>query len=60
MEIKHVIDNVYDVFTGYGWENHTRIKFVKTNHGNFVHYVSGIKLPKIDLIRISKTIEKDN
>jgi hypothetical protein len=44
--------NFYDIFTGNGWKNHTRV-FIHNSH---VLFKSGIKLTKIQFIEISKSI----
>jgi len=44
--------HIYDVFTGDGWKNWSRYH-VKQGK---VLYIAGNSLPKIDLIRISKSI----
>lgn len=44
--------HMYDVFTGDGWKNHTRV-LSKNNH---IIYKSGTRLSKIQYVEISKTI----
>lgn len=42
----------YDIFTGNGWKNHTRVHY----RHHKVKYISGNILPKIRMVEISKTL----
>jgi hypothetical protein len=44
--------NLYDVFLGQGWNNHTRVT-VKDKH---VHIIKGNPLTKIQFVEIAKTV----
>jgi hypothetical protein len=43
---------LYDVFTGGGWKNHTRV-FVKDGH---VLYKAGTKLTRMQYVEVSKSV----
>ncbi len=45
--------NVYDVFLGNGWKEHTRISF---NKGH-VNFIAGKYLKPIQFVAIAKTLE---
>lgn len=50
--------NLYDVYLGNGWTNHTRImlKDAKAD-AQYIQYISGHKLTKIQSIQALKTIQ---
>lgn len=48
--------SLYDVFTGNGWYNHTRVHF--SNKG--LTFVSGKKLPKNEVLEIHNVVKSLN
>jgi hypothetical protein len=58
MIIKKAQSHFYDVFQVEfeGWKGHTRVQAKKTPLGYHIFYVSGLRLPRIKMIEISKTI----
>ena len=42
MEIKHIEENLFDVFWGNGWTNWARIK----NNNGFLKQLTGLEIPK--------------
>ena len=46
--------NIYDVFCGLGWKNHSRI----VNKDGHISLMTGKPLTKIQYVEISKTIQE--
>lgn len=42
--IKH-INGMFDVFSGIGWEHHTRIQRIRIKQGHAIRFVDGQRLP---------------
>ena len=53
--VKHINMDLYDIFWGYGWENHSRIRIqiVPDKPAKFI-YISGFVLPYHTRIAVSK------
>lgn len=58
MKILHAAFGFIDVFLGSGWENHSRLRQVKTKDGHRLVHISGIRLNHSQLVQVNKNASK--
>lgn len=58
MKILHAAFGFIDVFTGMEWDNHTRLRSVKSANGSRLIHISGNRLTQAQLAQVNKEIAK--